>query len=148
MAGQLTKRAIEASLKRLLLEKPFNKITVADIAQALAMLPAKVQRGGLVLANASTLAGILMEKTTYAFDPSTTLQSLGLELVQNPHVSDNTVYVVGALEQTLFLNFWQNINVRRSDDAMLAKNAIAFLASCVCGFAWNSNNVAKVTLSA
>ena len=123
-------------------------ITVADIAQALAMLPAKVQRGGLVLANASTLAGILMEKTTYAFDPSTTLQSLGLELVQDPHVSDNTVYVVGALDQTLFLNFWQNINVRRSDDAMLAKNAIAFLASCVCGFAWNSNNVAKVTLSA
>ena len=123
-------------------------ITVADIAQALAMLPAKVQRGGLVLANASTLAGILMEKTTYAFDPSTTLQSLGLELVQNPHVSDNTVYVVGALEQTLFLNFWQNINVRRSEDAMLVKNAIAFLASCVCGFAWNSNNVAKVTLSA
>ena len=123
-------------------------ITVADIAQALALLPAKVQRGGLVLANASTLAGILMEKTTYAFDPSTTLQSLGLELVQNPHVSDNTVYVVGALEQTLFLNFWQNINVRRSEDAMLVKNAIAFLASCVCGFAWNSNNVAKVTLSA
>lgn len=33
MAGQLTKRAIEASLKRLLLEKPFNKITVADIAE-------------------------------------------------------------------------------------------------------------------
>lgn len=123
-------------------------ITVADIAQALAMLPAKVQRGGLVLANASTLAGILMEKTTYAFDPSTTLQSLGLELVQDPHVSDNTVYVVGALDQTLFLNFWQNINVRRSEDAMLVKNAIAFLASCVCGFAWNSNNVAKVTLSA
>ena len=30
MAGQLTKRAIEASLKRLLLEKPFNKITVAE----------------------------------------------------------------------------------------------------------------------
>ena len=123
-------------------------ITVADVAEALALLPAKVQRGGLVLANASTLAGILMEKTTYAFDPSTTLQSLGLELVQNPHVSDNTVYVVGALEQTLFLNFWQNINVRRSEDAMLVKNAIAFLASCVCGFAWNSNNVAKVTLSA
>ena len=122
-------------------------ITVADIAQALAMLPAKVQRGGLVLANASTLAGILMEKTTYAFDPSTTLQSLGLELVQDPHVSDNTVYVVGALDQTLFLNFWQNINVRRSEDAMLAKNAIAFLASCVCGFAWNSNNVAKVSIS-
>ena len=123
-------------------------ITVADVAEALALLPAKVQRGGLVLANASTLAGILMEKTTYAFDPSTTLQSLGLELVQNPHVSDNTVYVVGALEQTLFLNFWQNINVRRSEDAMLVKNDIAFLASCVCGFAWNSNNVAKVTLSA
>ena len=123
-------------------------ITVADVAEALALLPAKVQRGGLVLANASTLAGILMEKTTYAFDPSTTLQSLGLELVQDPHVSDNTVYVVGALEQTLFLNFWQNINVRRSEDAMLVKNAIAFLASCVCGFAWNSNNVAKVTLSA
>ena len=123
-------------------------IRVADVAEALALLPAKVQRGGLVLANASTLAGILMEKTTYAFDPSTTLQSLGLELVQNPHVSDNTVYVVGALEQTLFLNFWQNINVRRSEDAMLVKNAIAFLASCVCGFAWNSNNVAKVTLSA
>ena len=123
-------------------------ITVADVAEALALLPAKVQRGGLVLANASTLAGILMEKTTYAFDPSTTLQSLGLELVQNPHVSDNTVYVVGSLEQTLFLNFWQNINVRRSEDAMLVKNAIAFLASCVCGFAWNSNNVAKVTLSA
>ena len=122
-------------------------ITVADVAEALALLPAKVQRGGLVLANASTLAGILMEKTTYAFDPSTTLQSLGLELVQNPHVSDNTVYVVGALEQTLFLNFWQNINVRRSEDAMLAKNAIAFLASCVCGFAWNASNVAKVTLS-
>ena len=123
-------------------------ITVADIAQALAMLPAKVQRGGLVLANASTLAGILTEQTTYAFDPSTTLQSLGVELVQDPHVADNTVYVVGELTQTLFLNFWQNINVRRSDDAMLAKNAIAFLASCVCGFAWNSNNVAKVTLSA
>ena len=123
-------------------------ITVADIAQALAMLPAKVQRGGLVLANASTLAGILTERTTYAFDPSTTLQSLGVELVQDPHVADNTVYVVGELTQTLFLNFWQNINVRRSDDAMLAKNAIAFLASCVCGFAWNSNNVAKVTLSA
>lgn len=122
-------------------------ITVADVAEALALLPAKVQRGGLVLANASTLAGILMEKTTYAFDPSTTLQSLGLELVQNPHVSDNTVYVVGALEQTLFLNFWQNINVRRSEDAMLVKNAIAFLASCVCGFAWNSNNVAKVSIS-
>ena len=123
-------------------------ITVADVAEALALLPAKVQRGGLVLANASTLAGILMEKTTYAFDPSTTLQSLGLELVQIPHVSANTVYVVGALEQTLFLNFWQNINVRRSEDAMLVKNAIAFLANCVCGFAWNSNNVAKVTLSA
>ena len=123
-------------------------ITVADIAQALAMLPAKVQRGGLVLANASTLAGILTEQTTYAFDPSTTLQSLGVELVQDPHVADNTVYVVGELTQTLFLNFWQNINVRRSDDAMLAKSAIAFLASCVCGFAWNSNNVAKVTLSA
>lgn len=125
-----------------------DSITVANVAEALAMLPAKVQRGGLVLANASTLAGILMEKTTYAFDPSTTLQSLGLELVQDPHVSDNTVYVVGALDQTLFLNFWQNISVRRSEDAMLAKNAIAFLASCVCGFAWNSNNVAKVTLSA
>lgn len=125
-----------------------DSITVANVAEALAMLPAKVQRGGLVLANASTLAGILMEKTTYAFDPSTTLQSLGLELVQDPHVSDNTVYVVGALDQTLFLNFWQNISVRRSEDAMLSKNAIAFLASCVCGFAWNSNNVAKVTLSA
>ena len=123
-------------------------ITVADVAEALALLPAKVQRGGLVLANASTLAGILMEKTTYAFDPATTLQALGLELVQDPHVSDNTVYVVGALDQTLFLNFWQNINVRRSEDAMLAKNAIAFLASCVCGFAWNAANVAKITVSA
>ena len=125
-----------------------TSITVADVAEALALLPAKVQRGGLVLANASTLAGVLMEKNTYAFDPSSTLQSLGVELVQNPHVADNTVYVVGELSQTLFLNFWQNIAVRRSEDAMLAKNAIAFLASCVCGFAWNSNNVAKVTLSA
>ena len=123
-------------------------ITVADIAQALALLPAKVQRGGLVLANASTLAGVLMEKNTYAFDPSSTLQSLGVELVQDPHVADNTVYVTGELSQTLFLNFWQNISVRRSEDALLAKNAIAFLASCVCGFAWNSSNVAKVTLSA
>ncbi len=125
-----------------------GSITVANVAEALAMLPAKVQRGGLVLANASTLANILTEKATYAFDPSATLQSLGLELVQNPHVSDNTVYVVGALEQTLFLNFWQNINVRRSEEALLIKNAIAFLASCVCGFAWNPTNVAKVTLAA
>lgn len=125
-----------------------TSITVADVAEALALLPAKVQRGGLVLANASTLAGILMEKNTYAFDPSSTLQSLGVELVQDPHVADNTVYVVGELSQTLFLNFWQNIAVRRSEDAMLIKNAIAFLASCVCGFAWNPANVAKVTLSA
>ena len=124
-----------------------TSITVADIAQAVAMLPAKVQRGGLVLANASTLAGVLTQETTYAFDPSATLRSLGVELVQDPHVADNTLYVVGELTQTLFLNFWQNISVRRSEDAMLAKNAIAFLASCVCGFAWNSNNVAKVTLS-
>ena len=81
-------------------------------------------------------------------DSSTTLRSLGVELVQDPHVADNTLYVVGELSQTLFLNFWQNISVRRSEDAMLAKNAIAFLASCVCGFAWNPANVAKVTLSA
>ena len=91
---------------------------------------------------------MLTQETTYAFDPSTTLRSLGVELVQDPHVADNTLYVVGELSQTLFLNFWQNISVRRSEDAMLAKNAIAFLASCVCGFAWNPANVAKVTLSA
>lgn len=125
-----------------------SSITVADIAKAVALLPAKAQRGGLVLANASTMAGVLTQETTYAFDPSTTLRSLGVELVQDPHVADNTLYVVGELSQTLFLNFWQNISVRRSEDAMLAKNAIAFLASCVCGFAWNPANVAKVTLSA
>lgn len=125
-----------------------GSITVADIAQAVALLPAKVQRGGLVLANASTMAGVLTQETTYAFDPSNTLRSLGVELIQDPHVADNTLYVVGELSQTLFLNFWQNISVRRSEDAMLAKNAIAFLASCVCGFAWNSSNVAKVILSA
>lgn len=124
-----------------------TSITVADIAQAVALLPAKVQRGGLVLANASTMAGVLTQETTYAFDPSNTLRSLGVELVQDPHVADNTLYVVGELTQTLFLNFWQNISVRRSEDAMLAKNAVAFLASCVCGFAWNASNVAKVTLS-
>ena len=33
-----------------------TSISVADIAKAVALLPAKVQRGGLVLANASTLA--------------------------------------------------------------------------------------------
>ena len=111
-------------------------------------LTAKVQRGGLVLANASTLAGVLTQETTYAFDPSNTLHALGVELVQDPHVADNTLYVVGELGQTLFLNFWQSISVRRSEDAMLAKNAVAFLASTVCGFAWNAANVAKVTVSA
>ena len=125
-----------------------TSISVADIAKAVALLPAKVQRGGLVLANASTLAGVLTQETTYAFDPSNTLHALGVELVQDPHVADNTLYVVGELSQTLFLNFWQSISVRRSEDAMLAKNAVAFLASTVCGFAWNATNVAKVTVSA
>ena len=125
-----------------------TSISVADIAKAVALLPAKVQRGGLVLANASTLAGVLTQETTYAFDPSNTLHALGVELVQDPHVADNTLYVVGELGQTLFLNFWQSISVRRSEDAMLAKNAVAFLASTVCGFAWNAANVAKVTVSA
>lgn len=125
-----------------------TSISVADIAKAVALLPAKVQRGGLVLANASTLAGVLTQETTYAFDPANTLHALGVELVQDPHVADNTLYVVGELSQTLFLNFWQSISVRRSEDAMLAKNAVAFLASTVCGFAWNAANVAKVTVSA
>ena len=31
MPSQLTKRALEESLKRLLLEKPLGKITIADI---------------------------------------------------------------------------------------------------------------------
>ena len=31
MPSQLTKRALEESLKRLLLEKPLSKITIADI---------------------------------------------------------------------------------------------------------------------
>ena len=31
MPSQLTKRALEESLKRLLLTKPLNKITIADI---------------------------------------------------------------------------------------------------------------------
>lgn len=31
MSSQLTKRALEESLKHLLLKKPLNKITIADI---------------------------------------------------------------------------------------------------------------------
>ena len=33
MAGQLTKRALEDSLKRLLLQKPLTKITIADLTE-------------------------------------------------------------------------------------------------------------------
>ena len=36
MAGQLTKRALEDSLKRLLLQKPLTKITIADLTEDLA----------------------------------------------------------------------------------------------------------------
>ena len=31
--SQMTKRALEASLKKLLLQKPLNKITISDIAE-------------------------------------------------------------------------------------------------------------------
>lgn len=33
MAGQLTKHALEDSLKRLLLQKPLTKITIADLTE-------------------------------------------------------------------------------------------------------------------
>ena len=92
----------------------------------------------------AALAGILTAKGEYAFDVRSTLKDMGLELVQNPHVSDNTLYIIGEPSQTLFLNFWQNIAVRRSEEAALMKNAVAFLASTVCGFAWHPDYVAKV----
>lgn len=121
-----------------------TSITIEDIATAVALLPAKVQHGALIMGNAVTLAGILTAKGEYAFDVRSTLKDMGLELVQNPHVSDNTLYIIGEPSQTLFVNFWQNIAVRHSDEAALMKNAVAFLASTVCGFAWHSDYVAKV----
>ena len=123
-----------------------TSITVEDIAQGVALLPAKVQHGALIMGNAATLAGILTAKGEYAFDVRSTLKDMGLELVQNPHVSDNTLYIIGEPSQTLFVNFWQNIAVRRSEEAALMKNAVAFLASTVCGFAWHSDYVAKVVV--
>ena len=123
-----------------------TSITIEDIAEAVALLPAKVQHGALIMGNAATLAGILTAKGEYAFDVRSTLKDMGLELVQNPHVSDNTLYIIGEPSQTLFLNFWQNIAVRRSEEAALMKNAVAFLASTVCGFAWHPDYVAKVVV--
>lgn len=125
-----------------------DSITIENIAAAVAKLPAKVQPGALIMGNASTLASVLTAKGDYAFDVRSTLKDMGLELVQNPHVSDDCLYIVGEPSQSLFLNFWQGINVRRSDDALLTKNAVAFLASTVAGFAWYPDYVTKVEVSA
>ena len=42
--SQMTKRALEASLKKLLLQKPLTKITISDIAEDCGMRPGAVSK--------------------------------------------------------------------------------------------------------
>lgn len=119
-------------------------ITLENIASAIAKLPAKVQHNALVMGNATTLAGILTTKGSYAFDVRSTLKDMGVELVQNPHIADNVIYAVGDPQQSLFLNFWQPISVDVNEAALFMNVAIAIRALAVVGFAWVPEYVAKV----
>jgi len=125
-----------------------NAITIENIAEAVAKLPSKVQYGSIVMGNATTLASLLTTQGSYAFDMRTTLKDMGIELVQNPYVSDGTVYAVGQPSESLFLNFWQPISVEASKDALFMKAGIAIRALAVCGFVWVPEFVAKVTTTA
>lgn len=133
----LTERTIPAT----------DSITIENIAAAVAKLPSKVQKGAIVMGNASTLANLLTTQGTYAFDMRTTLKDMGVELVQNPYVSDGNVYVVGQPNQSLLLNFWQPISVAVSTEALFMKAAIAIRALAVVGFAWVPDFVAKVAVN-
>lgn len=125
-----------------------GSITLEDIAAAIAKLPAKVQHNAVVMGNATTLAGILTTKGSYAFDVRSTLKDMGVELVQNPHVADSVIYAVGDPLQSLFLNFWQPISVQVSTEALFMRAAIAIRALAVVGFAWVPEYVAKVVVEA
>jgi len=120
----------------------------AALSEAVAKLPSKVQYGSIVMGNATTLASLLTTQGSYAFDMRTTLKDMGIELVQNPYVSDGTVYAVGQPSESLFLNFWQPISVEASKDALFMKAGIAIRALAVCGFVWVPEFVAKVTTTA
>lgn len=132
----LTERTVSAT----------GSITIENIAEAVAKLPAKVQHGAIVMGNATTLASLLTAQGTYAFDMRTTLKDMGIELVQNPYVSNGVIYVVGQPSQSLFLNFWQPISLAASQDALFMKAGIAIRALAVVGFAWVPEYVAKVAL--
>ena len=123
-----------------------GSITIENIAEAVAKLPAKVQHGAIVMGNATTLASLLTAQGSYAFDMRTTLKDMGIELVQNPYVSNGVIYVVGQPSQSLFLNFWQPISLAASQDALFMKAGIAIRALAVVGFAWVPEYVAKVVL--
>lgn len=134
----LTARTIQAT----------GGIAIENIAAAIATLPAKVQHKALVMGNATTLAGILTSQGNYVFDVRDTLKDMGIELVQNPYVQNETLYVVGDPQQALFLNFWQPIAVESNDAALFTRVATAIRALTIVGFVWVPDYISKITVSA
>lgn len=125
-----------------------NAITIPDIAKAVSLLPSKAQAGALVMGNAATLAGILTSQGNYAFDVRTTMKDMGIELVQNPYVADDVLYVIADPKMSMFLNFWQPISVKVSEDAMFMQVATAIGAVAVVGFSWVPWYTTKVVVGA
>ena len=124
-------------------------IAPADIAAAIALLPAKHAKNAIVMCNTSTLADIAMFKGSveYAYNLSEgATKFLGHDIVVNEHIADDIVYVVDPKQ--LYVRFAMPIQVEANRSSGFTEASVDLRSLCVVDAAWNVKAVAKVSIAA